>query len=60
VSRNRGSKEQRATRRARERQAAGDPRPYMAILKAERDRLGIILPVEKSRRPVQTIRSELL
>lgn len=60
MSRRRIAREQLALTRARERRDGGDPRPLMVILKQERDRLGIILPVEKSRRPVHTIRSELL
>lgn len=42
-------REQRAADRARERRDNGDPLPYMVILKQERDRLGIVPPVDKSR-----------
>lgn len=60
MSRRRTTREQRAVHKARERQAAGDPLPYMAILQQERNRLGIIPPVGRSRRNVVTIESELL
>jgi len=57
VSRRRGKlwKEQRAADRARERRDKGDPLPYMVILKQERERLGIILPVDKSRKVVNIL-----
>lgn len=47
--RGRGWKEQRATDNARKRRDAGDPLPYMMILKQERSRLGIIPPVDRSK-----------
>lgn len=56
----RSAREQRALDAARARRDEGDPLPFMMILKQERDRLGIILPVEKSKRPVRTIKSGLL
>jgi len=42
-------REQRAVELARQRRDNGDPLPYMIILKQERDRVGIIIPVDKSR-----------
>jgi hypothetical protein len=60
VSRKRITREQRAVRRARERQAGGDPLPYMMILKQERDRLGIVPELDRNRRRVVTVRSHLL
>ena len=50
--RNRGTKERRAVERARKRRDGGDPRPYMIILKEERDRLGIIIPLTSSRKVI--------
>lgn len=60
MSRSRSSKEQRALNAARQRRDHGDPLPFMLILKQERNRRGIIPPVEKSRRKVETVRSDLL
>jgi len=60
VSRSRGGAEQRALNAARQRRDNGDPLPFMLILKQERDRRGVILPVGKSRRKVETVRSDLL
>lgn len=60
MSRRRTSREQRALNRARARRDGGDLLPFMMILKQERSKLNIIVPVERSRRRVVTIRSELL
>lgn len=60
MSRRRTSREQRALNRARARRDDGDLLPFMMILKQERSKLNIIVPVERSRRRVVTIRSELL
>jgi len=51
MSRRRGRswREQRAADRARKRRDDGDPLPYMMILAQERDRLGIVASVDKSR-----------
>lgn len=45
---------------ARQRRDHGDPLPFMLILKQERDKRGVVLPVGKSRRGVETVRSPLL
>lgn len=60
MSRRRANREQRALTRARARLDAGDPLPFMIVLKQERDKLNIIVPVEKSRRGIETVRSDLL
>jgi hypothetical protein len=59
VSRRR-NKELIALDHARTRRDGGDPLPFMVILKQERDKIGIVPPVEKSRRRVETVRSDLL
>lgn len=56
----RPTKEERALNAARARRDSGDPLPFMEILRQERDRRGIILPVGKSKRSTETIRSVLL
>lgn len=58
--RSRGTREERARTAARLRQEDGDTRPFMVILKQERDRLGIIPALERSRRRVETVRTDLL
>lgn len=61
MARARKTREERARENARLRQENGDHRPFMVILKQERDRLGIILPVDKTRkRVVEDVWSPLL
>lgn len=60
MSRRRGTKEERARVAARRRQDEGDQRPFMVILNQERNRLGIVPALERSRRRVETVRSHLL
>jgi len=57
MSRRRGRswREQKAADRARERRDSGDPLPYMIILKQERDKIGIIASVDKSRTVVNIL-----
>lgn len=51
----RSTKEQRAASRARQRQAKGDPRPYMILLAVERRRLNIVVPASRSRKCVNVL-----
>jgi hypothetical protein len=58
--RRRVSREKIAADRARKRRDEGDPRPYMVILAKERDRLGIVPPLERSRSVITVKTGELL
>jgi hypothetical protein len=60
TKRKRGIKEERARKAARLRQKNGDPLPYMAILRQERDRLEIDPVLERTHSNVETVRSHLL
>ena len=51
----RESRERIALRRARKRCDNGDPLPFMVVLKQERDRLNIIVPVTHSRTVINVL-----